>query len=816
MSVKSFLFMAVAAAPLIGFGGYAGAQSDDDADDSEVRRLDTVTVESRLREENIQDVPVVVQAFDSETLEAFAAQRFQDIADLTSGLTIYTDSTTNPSINLRGIQGNPVNARQDEPVSINLNGIPHSSSQVLRLTLFDLEAVEVLKGPQALYFGKNSPGGIIVMRTKNPTDELYTELQAGYEFEGQQSYGHGIVSGPFSENWGGRLAVRAAEQEGYYENIWGDGDPSATQPVDQNGPRFAEVMAIGTLQGEFDRGEITLKAVHGNRTGGQFALTQAVVCNSVQDENPFTDCTADERFSTEDFSAIGVFNPSTATRGEPKNSFNFTQVSLDGTYNLSENWDLQSITGWVDARNFHVGSIGARNATINGGLGSSNDVNISIMSQELRLRGEFDRFNVMFGGFADDRSTDGVGIAWVGPLPLSPDVFLDVSAESWSVFAQADYDITDTVNVSVGGRYTEEDLTQSGYIVGDAVNFLGGGVYTAGSPVLISPDSLSYTNFSPEVSVSWQPQDNLNFFVNYREGFKSGGFNSSAIELAPTALTGVPGDDSFNEELVEGFELGAKMDLFDRTVRLNTTLFSYDYTDLQQPLVFSTAGGGVETKTVNAGQASVEGFEADLYWVTPIEGLDVTANVAYNNNALADYISACNEFQKLLDPTGAGCDVDVDGNVATNAGGALSPGLVGTGFEGQDRTGDPLRRAPEWSGSAGFAYQTAFRDGILFNATGRAIYSGEYSSEGLNDPRGIQDAYTQWNASIGLAAENGGWELDLIGRNLTNEITFVSTFDNDPGAATRAPGEPPNLGAIVSTPMQIFLQLTVRPQALFN
>lgn len=262
------------------------------------RQLEEVLVQARKREESLQEVPVTVQAFDASTLEAFATTRFQDIADLTSGLSIYTDSTTNPSINLRGIQGNAINARQDEPVSINLDGIPHSSSNILRLNLFDLEAVEVLKGPQALYFGKNSPGGIISMRTANPTDEFYTEFQVGHEFNGENTHGYAIVSGPLSDNWGARLSVRAATQEGYFENIWGQGDPTATLPTERFGPNFDEISIIGTLRGEFERGEVTFKVLHGDReSSGDYSIQQNILCNSNRDLNPFTDCTLDDRYA---------------------------------------------------------------------------------------------------------------------------------------------------------------------------------------------------------------------------------------------------------------------------------------------------------------------------------------------------------------------------------------------------------------------------------------------------------------------------------------------------------------------------------------
>ncbi|MHA7900479.1 MAG: TonB-dependent receptor [Henriciella sp.] len=797
--VKQFLMIAVATAPLVGLSGFAIAQdSDDDAD--EARRLSTIIVESRKKEENLQDVPVVVQAFDSETLENFATYRMPDIADLTSGLSITRDTAVFPSANIRGIQGNSVNPRQDEPVSINFDGIPHSNSGILFWGLFDVEAVEVLKGPQALYFGKNSPGGIISIRTKDPTDEFFTEFQAGYEFEAERKYGYGIISGPLSENWGARLAVNAASQEGYFNNTWGQGDPSVQQPFEPKGPQYDEYLGIGTLQGSFERTDITLKVMHGNRDGGQYSIVEATSCNSVQDNNPFTDCTLDGNFATAPFSGNG-FTPSVNDRDKPTTEFEATQVSLDIVHELSDDWTVESLTGFYDSRFFYLGNVGDRNAEIAGGLGAAQDVNVEMLTQELRLSGSFEGWNVTLGAFADDRSVDGTGTLWLGPLKLSPDGYTDVSSNSWSVFAQADFDFYENFNLSVGGRYTEEELSQEGFNLDSAPLGVPG-------PYLLDPSELSYDNFSPEVTLSWMPQDNLNFFISYREGFKSGGFNASILDTSVTTLTGVPIDDSYREELVEGFEIGAKTELFDNTLRFNSAIFSYEYSDLQQAQVLPAAGGGITTRTVNAAVAQVRGFETDVAWITPVEGLDLTANLAYNDNEFQDYISACNDFQQFFDATG--CNVDVDNNVATDAGGLLA----GTGFDAQDRTGDPLRRAPEWSGSVGLNYQRPISNNLNFIATSRAIYTGEYQSNGLDDPRGIQDAFWLLNGSIGVSAENNGWSLELIGRNLTDEITFATSADADPGAPPL--GEPPNFGGAANAPMQVFVQFTVRPQALFG
>ena len=165
--------VAAATAPLLTSGALAqtsdeeSTQVEEAAGQSSSRKLDTIVVQARKQEESLQDVPVVVQAFDAEVLEALGTSNFKDLNSIVAGLSIYTEGTLNPKISLRGVTGNDINAMSDEPVSVVMDGVAHSSSQIFRYGLFDVEAIEVLKGPQALFFGKNSPGGIIAVRTKD-------------------------------------------------------------------------------------------------------------------------------------------------------------------------------------------------------------------------------------------------------------------------------------------------------------------------------------------------------------------------------------------------------------------------------------------------------------------------------------------------------------------------------------------------------------------------------------------------------------------------------------------------------------------------
>ncbi len=765
-------------------------------------QLDEIIVTARKREESLQDVPVTVQALTSDVLEAYNTMGFEDLNDLVSGMSIYNGGPTQPSINLRGVQGNAINAASDDSVAVNLDGVQHSNAQLFRFGLFDLESVEVLKGPQALFFGKNSPGGVVALKTKNPTAEFFSEFQGGYETEGERAYGHVVLSGPLSDIWGARLGVRYQDSEGFFDNRWATGDPTATQPVWDTGPNYDEVVILGTLEGSFERGDARLKLYHADREGGQYNQVGIAVCNSLQPiSNPFSDCDVSDNYSEESFIIDPSAAPSRFADDEPSFDYELTQLSLDASYEINDTWEVSSITGWVDIDNFFFGNIGARPANIAFGLGAGQVARVETISQEIRFSGDFDNFQLMFGGFIDDRSTKIGANVWISPtFKLIPDMEAEVDGESWSVFAQANIPLGDSVELSIGARYMEEERTYEGRNLEEWRGIPAG-------PHRVDPDEIDADNLSPEITLSWEPSADLTLYASYKEGFKSGGFDVAPLDVAPSTVPGTaPVDRSFDQEEVSGFEFGAKWMGLDNTLRINAALFFYEYEDLQQSLFATTDEGGVVVRTLNAGEATTNGFEVDLLWQTPLEGLTLSGNVAYNDNEFDDYESVCNQYQIFVDATG--CDIDLDNDPTTDAGGLLT----GTGIEGQDRSGHPLRRAPEWSGSLGLNYDTPLSGAVRFKANLIASFSDEYMANGENNPWGVQDDFVLFNAGIGIYADNGSWALDLMSRNLTDEDVALTMFDNSRSGSDTVPE---NLAYARNAPREIMLQFTFRPELFF-
>ncbi len=788
--------------------------------------LDEIIVTARKREESLQDVPVVVQAFTAETLEARGTTDFLDLNDQVSGLNINQSGTRHPSINMRGIQSDAVNAAADESISVNFNGVQHSSSQILRFGLFDLQSVEVLKGPQALFFGKNSPGGIVAFKTKDPTDEFFSEVQVGFEEAAERAYGHVIVSGPFNDNWGGRLSYRYQDADGYFDNVWGVPNANtptpATTPADTTGPDFTENVVIGTIKGVFDRSDVTVKLYNGSRSGGLHTWLQYWNCELQQEAraaisdstpfpstNPYSDCRLDEDVASAPFAASDNHPAAAGTTsavGAPGaySDYELTQASLEFNYEINESWEFTNIIGYVTIENEWFGNPGLRSNALDGtplDFSVGLDMEVEQVTEEFRFSGDFDNFRVMFGGFFDDRTTKeliNAQLASGGAFILPGDPEGEVGGDSWSVFAQTDIDLTDQLELSIGGRYSEEDRDYQHTITG-----------IPGAELDLEEPDLSFTNFSPELTLSWQPADNVTLFGSYKEGFKSGGYNPNGGAAVTAIFAGDTLNRSFDQEDVDGYELGFKLQLLDDTLRINGALFFYDYSNLQLPKVVALPGQVPTLETVNAGQAEINGLEVDALWQTPLPSLTVSANIAYNDNQYVDYIAQCSDRQLLVDATG--CDVDVDNDVTTSA----SPLVAATnpGADATQRAGDPLRRAPEWSGSVSLNFDEALTDGLRFKASITATYSDEYQTTGFEEPTSVQDSYSIYGGNIGIYAEDESWSLDLIGRNLTDEAYINSgnpvTYFTDPIVVPRA------IGGTRNAPREFMLQFTFRPDLFF-
>ena len=782
---------------------YAQAQSDAQKATSADGALEEVIVTARRRDEKLQDVPVVISAFNKQQLEAFAAGGFEDVAAMTPGLIIDEGGGAGQgNITLRGVTTGVLNLSSDQAISINIDGVQLSNADALRFGQFDMEQFEVLKGPQALFFGKNSPGGIMTVRTSDPTRKFFSELSGSYEFNGREKVGQATISGPISETLAGRLFLRLSDEEGQIRNV-------APGVADTRVQRVRDQFVRTTLTWRpTDALDTRFKLSYGDAKGSDQGIEQRFACAATGPvSGPVDDCQFNKIVvkSDPDPRLASVYRTFTA---KPSSRVRPLLTSLEANYKLSDSLKLSSITGYSDIRYQNYGNLLPIVAPLF--VGGTDQTNRSL-SQEVRLTSQFSGpVNFMVGAFIDDRlfKTDqGQLVPGPAALPAGSRLLFanvqQIDSTAKSAFGQMTWSVSETVELSGGARYTEEtrELSGVGALSAGGFGILFPGAFAqpvvATGPFKASPSKITYNDLSPEATIRWRPSSNLMAFAAYKQGFMSGGFNTSVSGNATQAT--VPSNQTYRPETVEGYEAGIKSTPMPG-LRLNLSAFNYVYDDIQLS-AFDFSGTSVTTRVVNATRARTKGFEVEALWApAAIAGLTLNGNMAYNDATyISDYFDRCSGMQ--LAGKLSGCDY------LPKVGGAV---LVakGTGTS-QNLNGFTMGRAPKWAGSAGFSFDRNINTQLRLTLNGMASYSSSYHANALYDPRGVQSPFWIFNAGVGLHAVNDRWSVALIGRNLTDEIYKTGVGGNVPLGGP-APGE---LQGPISRPRTIMLELTIRPSA---
>lgn len=756
------------------------------ADDVASAPDDDIIVTARKRDERALDVPAAISAVGAREIQNYNLTSVQDIASHVPQLQVSTNTNSGQGIIvLRGVATGANALGADQAVAINVDNVQISNAVVLEMGQYDLGQVEVLKGPQALFFGKNSPGGVITLRSADPTDQLFTQLRMGYEFNAKGKYAEAIASGPLSDTVGVRVVGYVHDEKGAFHN---DADPLLAGPVaDRVGPNFTKYFGRATLTFKpNDSFDVRLKGSYYNRKGTVFGFgSQEFNCpGGVSPIKPSEDCTLNTRFVLPDTGNVQVGSDPLFRDGAPFADVSATLLSAEMNLHTSYG-TLTSVTGYFRSRQDALSGPGGAERVIvlstnpyRFAHNSFDSASIRIYrtaSQELRFASELDGpINFVVGGFVDDTRLDFQASALFATtyFPRQDDVLKGKSA---SAFSQFSVDLGPSVQITGGGRYTWEKKDVSGIVAGNR-------------PVLFSPNSMTFKNFSPEITARFKPNRDVMIYASYKQGYKSGGydFNTTRIVLVGTVQ---PIDQSFRDENVKGVEAGLKASLAGGNLRFDLVGYHYKYSDLQ--VTFQPPGGTTVT-TTNAGAATVKGVEFDGSW-TPsfVEGLTLGGSLAYNSAKYTDYTPPCWRTQTFAQ----GCNIDQDNN-----------GL----FDSQDVSGKRLPRAPAWTASLRFGLERSISDLVGFRLNGRMNYSDDYLTEDKLNPFSRQRAYTTFDAGLALHSVNNSWEVALIGKNLTNKIVAVRSIED------LYPAGQVGMYANVSNPRTVLLQLTLRPSALFS
>ncbi len=761
-------------------------------------QIDEIVVTARKREESVQDVPVAISAFTGNFLRQNAVNSIEDLGSIVPNfISGQSQLSAGGAIYLRGVGSATGNGLIDQSVAINLDGVSIAQASLMFSGQYDVETLEVLRGPQVLFFGKNSPGGVVGFKSRDPGDEFELELSSGYEIEAEEKYGSIILSGPLGDRVGARVFARYADQEGFYNvtdidapvvSGLGPALPSSADSL----PDASDIFVRGTLTANpVDALDLRAKFTFSDRDIDSYPIGwQRSFCplgspnflgtplSIVAPQIDIDDCKFDRNIYTGDQSAaaLAAFDIAEADA----DGFRRAKIilgSIEGNYAWDNGLTLTSITG---VYNVDDDVNQEQSALPTSALPTSTSYKTNIITEELRISSDWDfPLNFMFGGLYEHRTTSTVSrIPAIGRINGTN----EQEQSAYSLFGQAVWDITDQVELSMGARYTHEEKSVDVFRN-----------YVRQTFTVPGADEISFNNLSPEVSLSYSPTDDFLIYAAYKQGYKSGGFDEGALNavLLNEAAT-------YDDEDVEGYEIGVKATLFDGSLQVNANAFSYDYSNLQVTSFDSVA---IVVTTVNAAGADVDGLEMDfMYQVPMIEGLSIRGAGSVLDAKYKQFISNCFTGQR----PDQGCNVDV---------------IPGGAFEGLDLSGVEIQRAPEYTASLGVNYQMPLGNNFILGLSADGQYSDSYDTQQQRSPGTRQPSYYKANTSVSLYDADGAWELSFIGRNLNNEI-LRTVGQNVPlsGSGTGTPGavNADSLNLFAERGRELIFQFRVRPAELFN
>jgi len=722
------------------------AAAADDAGQAAGPASTEVVVTARRRVERLQDVPANIR---------IAAPTIS----LDRGFT-----GSGSSISLRGVSSASIDAGVEQSVLLDFDGMAISRGRILNDALFDIESLTVLKGPQAVFFGKNSPGGVVSVRSAAPGRQLNGFVRAGYEFTTDNKQIEAAVGGPIGGGFGVRLAGIASDSEGYIRNQNRGVDNlffrgvTGTQILPPSYRRLGaekKFAARGTLTYDGGNGlDASLKVLVSRYEGqGVQSFSEVMACPPSRVRpgtiggliDPNGDCQLNDRSSQGWADPVIIAAWPEVRRhngGRPYSRNNSVLPILSVNYKTGP-ISLASTTGYYD---YDYVTQGNADATSYSYFWSySNEKNKSFY-QELRATSAFEGIlNFSAGGhFEKNRRTLFVG-GINGPQPRDPitgkyntyDNQQHNRSEAWSVFGQVVVDILPTLELAGGARYTKQtnELNSFSTFVNPVITNI--------SPVgrVISGEK-KQDNLSPEATLTWRPNRNLTVYGAYKTGYLAGGFSNPGILSSSTTINTL----SFDEETVRGGEVGIKGNALNG--RLNASLVAYRYTYKGLPLtsLVALSQTSVTYITQNAANTQVQGVELETSYRGPA-GITLRGTAAYNDAQFDSFDRAqCWTGQSLAQ----GCLVDPV-----------------TGANYQNLSGRRVYRSPKWIATAGAVKTFALTDFYEATVNADVRYSSSYFT-GVNlNPYSYQKGYLLLNAGASITAQNG-WSLAVIGRNLTN------------------------------------------------
>jgi len=759
------------------------------------RQLEEIIVTAQKREQAIQNVPISMTAISGEALKE------QGVTDVREALQLVPNASVDAAgffaaPRVRGFTLNNNNKSFEPPVGMVLDNIPHTRIPYFIAALFDINRMEVLRGPQGTSFGKNTTAGLIHLLSRQPTDEW--DATATVEAGDLNRYrGELAVGGPIMEGLNFRAAGLYDTRDGYIHNTTGSIDPNAPARLkdrERKGVRltfqFTDLWD-STLTFAYEHFDL-----YDGGAAAEILTAGPMTKDTLRRYDPNTDFVPGNWVASQDFSDFRDVDIDRYRVQWDKNFKHFGLVAIASYANMEQSLALDTdftpapaiIGVGSDKSPETYGELRFIPNTMNGLFG------LSFMPGETDFlfgvnggRREINDSHFTFGvnntpfwditaaGIADTAGGDAsLGLAELG-LPINPgdvpskldemDQNFEQKSDELSFFAHLQYQFLPAWGLELGARYTSEKKSADWdvYFTTPEPNIA---LRAIGVEPFTATRELDQSNFQPKVSLSWAPADNIMIFAHWERGYKGGGFNAFAFREGndPVQDQGFEDDDLvFEDEVATNIGLDFKSRLFNNTMYLNVSLFrevAKDFQVLIRENPPATVGLGT-SRVINAEEALSQGIEADMQWLAT-EWLTVGGSLGILDT----------EFVKFRDGECAAgtsnSNTDGDDNPRCDQSGKSFPFAPEIGATLSLRTRFPLQSlARNWR----FLQNVELTLGTLI----------EYESDQLLDvdldERKRQDAYTRIKADIGVGSLDDGWGLRVIGENLTNTKTHVRLGD---------------------------------------
>ena len=711
--------------------------------------LEEIVVTAQKRGENLQDVPIVITALTSESLDRSGISDTASLAAAVPGL-VFSNFLGDGQPYLRGVGNESLTLGTDSSVSTYVDGVYMARMGGAVQELYDVERVEVIKGPQGTLFGRNSVGGSVSIVNQKPQPEFSADADVSI---GNNNLGKGraAVNVPLSDSVFMRASIITSQQDGFFRNLNTAGNIDALPPGfggnAQLKDRYGGIdltagrLAVRWLISDATELNVSLdssddRTIHGTaiHSLSQYPSPAVDFCRPELFPGAPLPCPTDPgatpgRRSNDPFDNYLNALPkeeteqsgATATLTSEMGPVRLTSITAYRKYSHQDFFDLDA-TDYYDSLQHDF-------------------TDSDTVTQEFQLASTATApFQWVTGVYyLDDQARQNDRAALAAGAQIV-DFQSHLKTTAWAVFAQASYDITDSLRLTAGARYNSEKKD----VRVDHTALLFEAIEV---PLTNAQNAKTWSKFTPKLGLDWHVAENVMLYVSAQEGFKSGGYNT--ISTDPTTY-------EFQPEEIKAYEAGVKSTFLDNRLRVNAAGFWYDYKDLQVSQYDSTA-----VVITNAAKARIKGVDLDVS-VAPVNALEL--------RLAAEYLDAKFDQFDTYDPD--------------NVAGGL-----------QDLSGYTLPRAPKFSYTASGNYSLPIfndnkLDAYLEYARTDQIYFSQFNQKYIE-----QEAVGLLNARLTASRGDGKYSISLWGRNLTNEFWYQHVIRNTSFAgAIGSPAQPRTYG----------------------